>query len=114
MKCIAIVIIAMLAFVLGIKDNRSSYYNLKIDNVEALSNDGDGEGPNPDYLTTCLTGAQGIGSENYYGQPSSLYEPHCGISYNDLLYFGYPPCGDYISRGYGAPEGTCWEVVIMP
>ena len=99
----------MIAFSLGLGNQRNSFYELKIGNIEALS--GDDEGPDPDCLFPCYSRSIGIGSDHY--APQFFDGLKCGTGdFNELIYHGYPPCGEEITVNYGSFGSTCWQVDI--
>lgn len=101
---------SLFALILSVHNQKTSYSELKINNIEALTND---EGPDPDCLVCCLLWDDGIGSDHF--PPTSMSMPHCGNNeLMELEYFGYPPCGDDMHAKYGSTTRTCWNVTIMP
>lgn len=106
---VVIAVATVIAFSLGLKKQRTSFYELKIGNIEALS--GDDEGPDPDALFPCYYRIDGVGSD--YFKPQYYDGIKCGN--NDdfpLLYYGYEMCGDDITVNYGSSTGTCWQLNI--
>lgn len=99
----------VIAFSLGLSKQRTSYYQLKIGNIEALSSDD--EGPDPDCLFPCFYGSNGVGTD--HSGPQYYDGIKCGTDdFNQLFYYGYPPCGDDITVNYGSSTSTCWQADI--
>lgn len=103
-----LIALASFAFVLSIVNQKSSFPELKISNVEALSQDG--EGPDPNCLYACYYGSNGCGTDYFQPQFFDGYSCFGGL----LMYYGYPPCGDIITVNYGSTGSTCWMVTVTP
>lgn len=105
----AITAVIVLVISLGFSNPRTFYYELKIGNIEALS--GNGEGPEPDCLFPCYYGSDGVGSD--YFKPQYVDGIKCGTEdFNQIFYYGYPPCGDEITVNYGSTTRICWQADI--
>ena len=59
----------------------------------------------------CFYGSNGVGTD--HSGPQYYDGIKCGTDdFNQLFYYGYPPCCDDITVNYGSSTSTCWQADI--